>query len=254
VIIVYLPANPKYRAFVERCIEFLERVYKGEVLADLELIAYSPYDPRDLDEVRRRGITERFSHYKPAAKLLVVAEYHRSEAIRVFVAVAEGVTNHALWGPFNVVRVVQALIKDIPRLKTIPRRVTYKDEAELRIYVNTLYTRYAVENYFVKLNDKPVLMPWDSDALLDYIETHYEEIRVRDILTGRREREDAVTAMHRIMYEEVVEKRKPLPNFREEVHAIFTEAIKRFPAEVYKSNPTQYEILYREQRIQELPI
>jgi hypothetical protein len=252
--ILYLPSNPKYRVFVERVLEFVEQVYRDEVLADLELIAYSPHDPRDLYEVRRRGIIERFSHYKPAVKLLVVAEHHGSEAVRVFVAVAEGVTNHALWGPFNVLRVVQALIKDIPRLKTIPRRVTSKDEAKLRIYVNTLYTRYAVDNYFVKLNDKPALMPWDSEILLDYIEAHYEEIRTRDILTGRRKREDAITAMLRIVYEEVIFKRNPLRKFREVVHEMFAGAIKRFPVEVYNSNPSRYKVLYSNQSIMELPL
>jgi hypothetical protein len=252
--IVYLPANPKYRAFMERCIEFLEQVYKDERLADLELVAYSTYDPRDLDEVRKRGIMEMFSHYKPMVKLVVIAEHHRSEAFKVFVTTAVVVSHHALRGPFNVVRVVEALIKDIPRLRTIPRRITSKDEAELHMYVNGLYTRYAVDNYFIKLNDKPVLMPWDSDALLDHIETHYEKIRMWDILTGRWKREDAVTVMHRIIYEEVVENRNPLTNFREAIHTIFTEAIKRFPVEVYKSNPPRYEVLYMKQNIQRLPL
>jgi hypothetical protein len=153
-----------------------------------------------------------------------------------------------------VVRVVEALIKDIPRFKTIPRRVTSKDETDLRKYINELHTKYVVDNYFIKLNDKPVMMPWDSELLLDLIEALYGVVRIRDILVGRRKREDVVFTMFRVTYEEVVEKRNPLPNFREAVHTIFTEVIKRFPAEVYKSDPSRYGVLYMKQSIQGLPL
>ncbi len=252
--VLYLPRDDKLRTVVRTAIDFVEEVYKDEVLADLKLVVYSKYDPRDFDEVRKLGIAKRFTHYEPAVKMAVIAGYHRLEAIKIFVAVAKMVTNHALWGPFNVVRVVEALIKDIPRLKTIPRRVTSKDEADLRRHINELYTRYVVDNYFIKLNDKPAMMPWDSELLLDLIEALYEVVRIRDILVGRRKREDVVITMFRVTYEEVVEKRNPLPNFREAVHTIFTEAIKRFPAEVYNSDPSRYGVLYMKQSIQGLPL
>jgi hypothetical protein len=254
VIIVYLPANPKYRAFIERCIEFLEQVYKDEVLADLKLVVYSKYDPRDFDEVRKLGIARRFTHYEPAVRMAVIAGYHRLEAIKIFVAVTEMVTHHALWGPFNVARVVEALIKDIPRLKTIPRRVTSEDEADLRRYINELHTKYVVDNYFIRLNDKPVMMPWDGELLLDLVEALYGVVRIREILVGRRKKEDVMTTMFRVTYEEVVQMRNPLPNFREAIHTIFTEVIKRFPAEVYNSDPSRYGVLYMKQPIQGLPL
>jgi hypothetical protein len=253
-IIVYLPADPKFRAFVERTLEFLQHVYKDEVLADLRFVAYSTHDPRDLEEARKRGITERFSHYKPAVRLAVVAEYHRAEAIKVFRATVEEVTHHALWDPFNFVRVVEAMIKDVPRLKTITRRITFKNEADLRVYVTDLYTKYVVYNYFIKLNDEPAVMPWDSETLVDHLEAYYEVVRVREILRGGRKREDPITTIYRVTYEEIMQMRNPLSKFREAVHKIFTEVIKRFPAEVYNSNPSRYEVLYKKQSVRELPL
>jgi hypothetical protein len=259
-ITVYLPANPKYRAFMERCIEFLEQVYKDEVLADLELIAYSKYDKRDLEEARKLGIPIDGSHYHIMAKRVVVAENHGARAINVFTIVAEEVSHHALRGAHNVERALGALVRDVPRLRTVikRRRVDESDRTGLYAYINELYTKYAVYNYFIKLNSKPTLTPGALETLVEYIDAYDEMIHALMILTtvlaSERDEENIMPSVARIVYDEVVKNRNPLLNFGEAVHTIFTEAIKRFPAEVYKSNPPRYEILFREQRIQELPI
>jgi hypothetical protein len=249
-IIEYLPTKPKYRAFIQRILEFLEQVYKDKVLADLRFVAYSKSDPLDLHEVRDLPVPPRpYSHYSALTKRAVVAEHHNGYAVDVFETVVEEVTHHALWGSRNKERVIRALLKDMPRLETPARgleRVRKTDLANLNIYINEFYTKYIVHNYFTKLNDRPVTMPWAREALGHYISAYYK--------IARRREKGIVLDVLSVVYEEVVKNRNPLQNFRETIHAMFTEVIKRFPVEVYKSNPSRYEILYREQRIQELPL
>jgi hypothetical protein len=249
-IIEYLPAEPKYRAFIQRALEFLEQVYKDEVLADLRFVAYSKSDPLDLDEVRYLPVPPRpYTHYSIFIKRAVIAEHHNGYAVDVFESVVEEVSHHALWGSYNMERVIRALIKDIPRLEMPARgleKVSETDIANLNFYINEFYTKYVVHNYFMKLNDKPVSMPWAREALGYYVSAYYK--------IARRREKGVVLDILSAVYEEVVKNRNPLQNFRETVHTMFTEVIKKFPVEVYKSNPSRYEILYREQRIQELPI
>jgi hypothetical protein len=263
VTIVYLSANPKYRAFVERCIEFLERVYKDEVLADLELVAYSKYDKRDLEEARRLGIPIDGSHYHIMAKRAVIAENHGARAIDVFTVVVEEVSHHALRGAHNVERAIGALVKDVPRLKTVIKRsrVDESDRTGLYAYINELYSKYAVYNYFVKLYTKPVLTPGTLETLVEFIDVYGEMInilaslaKILNVSASDRDEENVMPSVTRIMYDEVVKNRNPLLNFGEAVHAIFTEVIKRFPAEVYNSDLSRYGVLYMKQPIQGLPL
>ncbi len=262
-IIEYLPANPKYRAFIERALEFLEQVYKDEVLTDLEFVAYSKYDKRDLEEVRKLGIPIDGSHYHIMTKRVVIAENHGARAIDVFTIVVEEVSHHALRGAHNVERAIEALVKDVPRLRAVikRRRVDEGDRTGLYAYINELYTKYAVYNYFIRLNNKPTLAPGALETLVEFIDVYDEMIniltslaKILSVSASERDEENIMPSAARIMYDEVVKNRNPLLNFGEAIHAIFTEAIKRFPAEVYNSNPSRYKVLYTGQYIQELPL
>jgi hypothetical protein len=236
---------------VERALEFLERVYRDESLSDLELVAFSASDPSDFAEVVfGRGLAETmsFSYYNVELRRAVVATC-RNECIAVetFSEVAEEVTHHVLWGARYKERVIRALVKDVSRLnKVVARRLRKIDAHNLNVFFNELDTQYVVSNYFMERKVKPELMPWHIEVLGETI-LHYDML-ARIWVGG------ALADVTWIMYEEVVMKRNPLPNFREAVHKIFTEVIKRFPAEVYNSNPSRYEVLYREQRIHELPL
>jgi hypothetical protein len=259
-IIQYLPADPKYRAFVERALEFIEQVYKDGVLADLKFVAYSKYDKRDLEEARKLGIPIDGSHYHIMTARAVIAEDHRARAVNVFTIVAEEVSHHALRGAHNVERALGALAKDVPRLRTAikSRRVDESDRTGLYTYINELYTKYAVHNYFIKLNTEPTLTPEALEALTEFIDAYDEMIHavmiMATVLASEGGEEDIMPDVARIIYEEVAKNRNPLTNFREAIHAMFTEVVKRFPVDVYKSNPPRYMVLYARQHIQELPL
>jgi hypothetical protein len=250
-IVKYLPANPKYRAFIERCIEFLEQVYKDEVLVDLEFVAYSKFDQEDLKKVRELVEHIRLSYYDTERRRAIVAKDLSGYAQYIFETVVEEVTHHVLWNPHYKERVIKSLLKDVPRLNLIPHLVPVRGEQDitvLHVFFNELDTVYIVYNYFLSLKVKPELRPWVlfQDFIAGFREWHAYFLEKRGA--------SFATKLADIMYEDVIEKQNPLPNFREAVHKIFTEVIKRFPAEVYNSNPTRYEVLLARQYIRELPL
>jgi hypothetical protein len=248
--ILYLPSSPKYRAFVERSLEFVGQVYKDELLADLEFVAFSSSDPDDVAEVLfNRGLTGiLYSHYDiELRRAVVVVCRDECIAIDTFSEAVEEITHHVLWDTRYKERVIRALVKDVPQLnKVVAKRLRKVDAHNLKVFFNELDTEYIVSNYFEKRNVKPELMPWHFEVLGETIQNF---VPLAEILVG-----GVLADVVQIMYIETVMKRNPLPNFREAVHAIFTEVIKRFPAEVYKSNPSRYEVLYMKQNIQKLPL
>jgi hypothetical protein len=71
--ILYLPSNPKYRAFTERALEFVEQVYRDEVPTDLEFVAYSVADRRDVKEIDKKlEVRIADSHYDATKARAVV--------------------------------------------------------------------------------------------------------------------------------------------------------------------------------------
>jgi hypothetical protein len=248
--IVYLSANPKYRAFMERCIEFLEQVYKDEVLADLEFLAYLLTDPVDSVEAGKFGIStfDIGSYYLPKTKRVVVAKTHQDHAVKIFKAAVEEVSHHALYGVHIVERVVEALLKDIPHLRTFATRVSERDVQMVHWFIIEFYTKYVVYNYFIELNDRPTPKPWELKDLREEITGYYKHARMSLDIES-----DALGVINTIYVEAMIFERS-FPNFRKAIHSIFKSVIKRFPVEIYNSNPSRYEILYREQSIPELPL
>jgi hypothetical protein len=252
VIIKYLPAKPKYRAFIERCVEFLEKVYRDEVLADLEFVAYSKFDQEDLKKVRERGLVKyTWSYYDTENKRAIVAGSHAGFADLEFGRVVEEVTHHVLWNPEYKERVIKSLLQDIPRLNVIPHLVPIRSKQDftaLHVFFNELDTAYIVHNYFLTRKVKPELRPW---VLFQVFIAGFKELQAYFLeLHGV----SSAPILADIMYEELLEKKNPLSNFKETVHAIFTEVIKRFPAEVYNSNPSRYEVLFKHEFIPQIPL
>jgi hypothetical protein len=248
--VLYLPSDPKYRAFVERALEFVEQVYKDELLADLEIVAFSPTDPDDFVEVVLvRELAEYINSYydRELRRAIVAICDGACHAIDAFDELVEEVTHHVLYDVRFKETVMRALVKDVPRLNEVAtRRLRKADRHNLNMFFNELDTGYIVKNYFLELKVRPELMPWLPEVLGTTI--GYYNMVATTLVEG------ALADATRIMYEEVVGKRNPLPNFREATHAIFTKAIKRFPAEVYKSNPSKYKIMYTDKHIRELPL
>jgi len=250
-IIKYLPSNPKLRAFVERALEFVQRVYKDRLLARLEFVAFSIRDPRDVEEAEKLGVRFALSHYDSRRARVVVVEDPKTDAFGLFTSTAQEVTHHVLHGPRIRQKVIKALLRDVPALATeIPaRRLGSSERLGLAWLMEELHAKYIVHNYFVKLNDKPVPVSQEPE-LIDEYKSAFEHLELVNMLT----RIPAIIKVTKILEDEMARKRNPFANFTATVHEMFAGAIKRFPVEVYNSNPSRYKILYSRQSIHELPL
>jgi hypothetical protein len=250
-IIKYLPSNPKLRAFVERALEFVQQVYRDRLLARLEFVAFSTQDPRDVEEVKKFKLRYMHPHYDHKRAMAVVVEDPKSDAFELFTSTVQEVTHHVFHGARSREKAIKALIRDVPTLTTeIPiRYLSPHERSGLAWYVEEFYTRYIVYNYFAKLNDKPVPVSLEP-GLLDEYSSFFEYVSLVSIFA----RQPILTQVTSILKNEMVRKRNPFANFTATIHEMFAGAIKRFPVEVYNSNPSRYEILYRRQRVPELPL
>jgi hypothetical protein len=249
-IIEYLPSHPKYRAFVERALEFLQQVYKDQELRDLRFIAYNIQDVREEREVVEKfHVREhiRGPYYDYLTLRAVIVASTLWSANDVFEAVVEEVSHHVLKKENRREVVIRALLRDIPRLRFVGiRRVDTLDRIKVAVFIDELHVQYVVYNYFVELKSEPVTVPRAYKPTRGYISFVYETVGIRE--------KGLMADVAKIVYDEVIQKGNSLPNFREAVHSIFTGVVKKLPAEVYNSNPSRYEILYRRQRIDELPL
>jgi hypothetical protein len=254
--ILYLPANPKYRAFIERCIEFIEQVYKDEVLADLNFVALSSADKKDMEEKEKLEKVLKLrigmlSHYDPEARLAIVDEPYNGVALFVFWATVEEVSHHVFltWEPYHREQVITALLNDIPRLRMVAKRAKQEEVEQVSRLIEELFVKYVIDNYFYKLKDKPVFKPWIRGNFRYVLEWHHSEYFWDKIKRRQITIEQEVAE---IIFDEVIVRRNPLPNFREVVHTSFTKVIKKFPVEVYNSNPSRYKVLYKRRNIQRI--
>jgi hypothetical protein len=129
------------------------------------------------------------------------------------------------------------------------KRLSSFERSGLAWYVEELYTRYIVYNYFAKLNDKPISLSQEP-GLLDEYSPFFEYVSLVSIFT----RQPILIQVNSIVEGEMVRKRNPFTNFTATIHEMFTGAIKRLPVEVYNSNPSRYKVLYRRQRVDQLPL
>jgi hypothetical protein len=248
-IIKYLPSNPKLRAFAERALEFLRQVYKDRLLARLEFVAFSTRDPRDVEEAEKLEVRFALPHYDHRRARAVVVEDPKTDAFELFTSTVQEVTHHVLHGPRVRQKVVKALLWDVPDLTIqIPmRRLSPYERQGLAWLLEELHTKYIVYNYFVGLNDKPVPVP-QVPRLLDEYRSAFEHVGFVSVFA----RLPTLVKATKILEDEMAGKRNPFANFTATIHEMFAGAIKRFPVEVYNSNPSRYEVLYRRQRVDEL--
>ncbi len=248
--VLHLPWRTNLRAFVERALEFLQQVYKDEVLEGLQFIAYTFLDEVEEEVVKKKfgvRVGLRAGYYQYTTFKAVVAVSRWWPAIEVFDVIVEEVSHHALRWVHNKKMAIEALLQDIPRLREIDiKRADIKDRARVSTFVEELYVKYIVHDYFLKLKDRPVTEPWAHRPLGGHI-TSIHEFAVKW-------EKGIILDVVKIVYDEVIQKRNPLPNFRRAVHDIFTGAVKKLPVEVYNSNPSRYEVLYREQLMIDLEL
>jgi hypothetical protein len=269
--VLYLPRDDRLRMIVRIAIDFVEEVYRDDVISGLRFVVFDDTDSFDVEqvkyiavkegfagEVEHRGCTykprlPRFSwpHYDYDRRYAWVPVLKYSKIPRIFGSVVHEVTHHVVGGlpREDVNAIINALRADLgadveealvryARYASlsgkVPKWVSY-----LRDVIEEITVTYISRNYFANLEREP---------------------RTPTLLTGIRDFATLVhfaTPSHPPIYRTLGKlyykmAHQDLASFRRAVHGAFAKTIKRFPADVLESNRIKYEILYREEPIAHL--
>jgi hypothetical protein len=272
--VLYLPRDDRLRMIVRIAIDFVEEVYRDEILSDLRLISFDYSDSLDMDHAKyiatREGFTSvvehrgckleprlplfSWPHYNHNKKYAWIPVFRYLKISEIFYNVAHEVSHHVVGrlpreGRSTIidalrsdlgVDVEDALIKYM-RYTTIsgkvPKWVTY-----LHATIDEITTIYISYNYFATLEREP-RTPTHLTGIKDFAEPRY-------IIAPLYPPMPIYRVLEKLYYKLA---RQDLANFRRVVHEVFVKTIKRFPIDVLESNRAKYGILYSEERVYRAP-
>jgi hypothetical protein len=261
--VLYLPRDDRLRSLVRLALDFVEDVYKDESLANLKLVSFDRGDSVDVEQAKRIIVREKFTtmfghgvrelerlvsfnvpHYSSAEGYVWIPVSKHHTAQRIFDVIAHEVTHHVL---FNLPiedkeSLYRAFYKDI-RIDEVMagRKVRLTIDLamlmgkEIVTFVHELATVYTVDNYFIYL--QRVATTPTTNTRIGFIAIN----RYSNILANpprSRELAEILSIIYiRAAYDD-------LARFRNEVHRVFSEVVKKLPADVLESNRAKYGILY----------
>jgi len=274
-------SDPALRGFAETALDFIKSVYRDRVLGELAYVFVSSKSERDLDELKRAvgaKLPEDGDRLVQVASPPMVSGIYSHEAgavliklgsggVHDFWTVAHEFAHHAIYD--GRPRLLGALINDVPELDAIVRALFPVIE-ETRVvraveglgeasftFAQELATEYATANYFVLLNASPAVSGRDImwlrllpgfatldipsrylDRALDRLET---ALHGKGLPTGLVRR---CLGLIKAVRGKVRDYKTELAEFRATLHSIMRGKVKRWPKEVYLSNPEKYEILF----------
>jgi hypothetical protein len=270
--VLYLPRDDRLRMIVRIAIDFVEEVYRDDVLSGLRLVSFNDADNFDVEqakyiavkegftgEVEHRGCMHkprlpRFSwpHYDSEKKHVWIPIFKYSKISEIFKSIIHEVTHHVLdvLPREDVITIINALRVDLgadveealvryaryaSMSGKVPKWVTY-----LRDTIDEITTTYISHNYFMNLEREP-RTPTRLTGIRDFASIMYFATPPHPPI---------YRALGKLYYKLA---HQDLASFRGAVHRAFAKTIKRFPADVLESNRAKYEILYREERVHETP-
>jgi hypothetical protein len=258
--VLCLPRDERLRAAVSTAIDFVEEVYRDEILSDLRLMSFDMFDPVDLELAKAIAVAEGFDyevvhrrcrhkwtpsffhpHYNPVQKYVWAPVSALEKTSYIFYVLVHEVIHHVFYKLPEGDRsaVITALRSDLGAdVDEIVRRygVSLKWVKEVRGIVDEVVTLYVADNYFVKLEREP-RTPTHHTDIKKYAEGKLVNLvfrppRTRDFF------EELSTVYLKLAHQD-------LANFRRAMHEAFVKTIKRFPVDILESNRAKYGILYR---------
>ena len=266
--VLYLPRDDRLRMILRVAIDFVEEVYRDDVLSGLRLVSFDDIDSFDVEqakyiavkegftgEVEHRGCTykprlPRFSwpHYDydrryawvPVTKYLKIPKIRDIVAHEVTHHVVSGLPREDVSAIINALRVdlgadVEEALVRYARYASmsgkVPKWVSY-----LRDTIEEITTTYISHNYFANLEREP-RTPTQLTGIRNFA------VSMRFAMPSH---PPIYRALEKLYYKLELQ---DLANFRRAVHGAFAKTIKRFPVDVLESNRAKYEILYRGERM-----
>jgi hypothetical protein len=259
--VLYLPRHERLRAIVRTILDFVEEVYRGELIAGVRFVAFDLDDEADKTSVEFIAYKERFTtavkHERCTLNREVQFFTPHSHLERWYVWVPIRKENGALsildftaheLAHIALVRLPVKyrrrlvstffdeldLTEELKRLRVVPAWLTLM----FRSMVDEIAVTYMVANYFKGLQRTP-------ETPTTMIKPHFivSARLVSHLLSLPSPKlPKRVERMVTLVFLRVA--RKDLPEFRKEVHEIFMKMIKKLPIEVLESNRAKYKILY----------
>jgi hypothetical protein len=277
--VLYLPRDERLRTVVKTAIDFVEEVYRGEVLLEgfslkvlsgLKFVSFNVDDEFDvhmvsitayregLDEVERTRKGEivpkeprlfYWPHYLPEKECAwVPVSVHRSP-LRIHHNIAHETTHHVFYKlTFHSIRdaldIVFVLRRDLRDLGVDVDELIRKGEVRPDLLLDFNYIVHELVASYTTDNyfvnlEREPRTPTYATDIANYAKWAY-----RDLVTRPQRRPvhevEALEAIHQILAH------RDLQNFRAAVHELFMRRVtKKLPADVLESNRVKYEILYR---------
>ncbi len=259
--VLYLPRDDRLRAIVRTALDFVEEVYRDEILSDLKFISLDPDDDFDADHARyvaeREGLLPEIEalisfyvlfywpHYVHKTKHAWVPVSKESSTSDLLENVAHEVTHHVFHKlpAEDKMALATALRSDlgVEVDEMIRKRKSSRTLVEnVASIINETATIYIVYNYFLSLEREPKT-PTPQSNIRDFISERH-----RDLVANPPRPKHKAEVLGRIYRKMAYD---DLPNYRKAIHETFMKLVKKLPVDVLKSNRAKYEILYRQEPI-----
>jgi hypothetical protein len=249
--VLYLPRDERLRTIVRTALDFVEEVYKDEILSDLRFVSFNPDDRLfDVKQVEHIAEREGFeldpmsfdfygSHYNHKKVYAWVPVSRESKIPDIFDDIAHEVTHHVLHKlPIEDRTVLTvALRNDLgmevnEMIRRLPRSLLFELAEEIVKIVNETVTIYIVYNYFKALEREPKT-PTPLSNIRHFIRTRSIDLIIRPVHEA-----EIMSRIYAIMASD------DLPNYRRVIHRMFMKLIKKLPVDVFESNRAKYGVLY----------
>jgi hypothetical protein len=263
--VLYLPRDDKLRTVVRTTLDFVEEVYKDEVISDLRLVSFDPGDSHDVESVKQIAVREGFaeeverrkkrklepteaffaSHYNVARKVLWIPVYKNWDAPLVLYNMAHEVVHHAilkiptqeLYDLVIIFAQESGVYNLIERYWTAPATMIGGLAEDFVAFFSEVVAEYVANNYFLGLRKEPVMTV--PQANMRQLSRHAHLFMY---LFKRRRLVQEVAIISRLFQNLAY---VDMPRFRSELHKRFIKLVKKLPVDVLESNRAKYGILYR---------
>ncbi len=262
--VLYLPRDERLRTIVRTALDFIEEVYKDEIISDLGLVSFDPRDSHDVESVKQIAVREGFAeeverrkkrvveptevffypHYNGARKAIWIPVPKDWDAPLVLYNMAHEVTHHAILKiPTQELYALAVIFAEESRVYDLIARYWTAPVAKLEdlavdfvAIFSEVATEYIANNYFLGLRREPAMTV--PQANMRQLSRHAHLFMY---LFKRRRLVQEATIINRLFQNLAF---ADMPRFRSELHKHFIKLIKKFPVDVLESNRAKYGILY----------
>jgi hypothetical protein len=275
--VLYLPRDERLRTVVKISVDFVEEVYRSEllleglrfkILSGLKFVSFNVDDAFDihmasitayregLDEVehtRKCEIVPReprlfyWPHYLTEKECAWVPVSAYQSPLNIHHNIAHEVTHHVFHKfSFYFLReafdIVYALRRDLRDLGVDVDELIRKGEVRSDLLFDVNYIVHESVASYITDNyfenlKREPRTPTYATDIANYAKSAYRDLVVRPQRRPAREVE-VLEAIYRILAH------RDLPNFRAVVHELFTRVTKKLPVDVLESNRAKYGVLY----------